>query len=199
MADFVRVPETDWQNICDTVREKTGGEARLFSGEVAAKIGEIEAGGGSSELMFETTFSLAESQIDVGKVAVATINTGLTEKDWDGTAEVTFVIECVNDTEADWTKRHWRACIGRIYCSSGYGAQSSKPYHWSKKSEDSGYSVYYYDAGLFISAVAKWAETITISTNSAYHTAWGFAPSGDYSIRIYKNDHRKFGLEIEYV
>lgn len=46
MADFVRVPETDWQNILDATREKTGGTEKMLSGEVATAIAGIEAGGG---------------------------------------------------------------------------------------------------------------------------------------------------------
>lgn len=42
MADFVRVPEKDWVDILDTVREKTGGTEKLLSGEVAAEIGAID-------------------------------------------------------------------------------------------------------------------------------------------------------------
>lgn len=50
MADFVRVPETDWQNILDATREKTGGTEKMVSGVVAAAIAGIVAGGGSGGL-----------------------------------------------------------------------------------------------------------------------------------------------------
>lgn len=46
MADYVRVPETDWQNILDAVRGKTGGAEKMLSGVVAQAIASIEAGGG---------------------------------------------------------------------------------------------------------------------------------------------------------
>ena len=42
MADFVMVPEVDWQDICDSVREKTGGEDGLLSGDVAEAVRSIE-------------------------------------------------------------------------------------------------------------------------------------------------------------
>lgn len=50
MADFVRVPETDWQNILDATREKTGSTERMLSGEVATAIAGIEIGGGGGGL-----------------------------------------------------------------------------------------------------------------------------------------------------
>lgn len=46
MADFVRVPEADWQDICDSVREKTGGANALLSSEVAPAVRGIQSGGG---------------------------------------------------------------------------------------------------------------------------------------------------------
>lgn len=46
MAEYVRVPEADWQDICDAVRGKTGETAQMVSGEVAGKIDGIESGGG---------------------------------------------------------------------------------------------------------------------------------------------------------
>lgn len=47
MADFVRVPEADWKNILDATREKAGSTGKMVSGEVAAAIAGIQAGGGS--------------------------------------------------------------------------------------------------------------------------------------------------------
>ena len=48
MVDFVRVPETDWQNILDAVRGKTGGTEKMRSGVVAQAIAGNEAGSGGS-------------------------------------------------------------------------------------------------------------------------------------------------------
>ena len=42
MAEFVRVPEADWQDILDATRAKTGGTEKMVSGEVAAKVRSIE-------------------------------------------------------------------------------------------------------------------------------------------------------------
>ena len=53
MADFVRVPESDWQAICDAVREKTGGENGLLSGVLAAMISSIQAGAGALSLPYD--------------------------------------------------------------------------------------------------------------------------------------------------
>jgi hypothetical protein len=51
MADFVRVPETDWQNIVDAVRDKTGSMEKMVSGAVATEIASI--GGGGSGLAYD--------------------------------------------------------------------------------------------------------------------------------------------------
>ena len=45
MADFVRVPETDWQNILDAVRDKTGSTEKMVSSAVASEIASIQSGG----------------------------------------------------------------------------------------------------------------------------------------------------------
>ena len=46
MAELVIMPKEDYQNICNSVRSKTGGTALLKSGEVAEQIMSISAGGG---------------------------------------------------------------------------------------------------------------------------------------------------------
>ena len=51
MAEFVRVPETDWQNILDATREKTGSTEKMLSGEVATAIAGITGGSEDSELV----------------------------------------------------------------------------------------------------------------------------------------------------
>lgn len=49
MSDFVRVPETDWRNILDAVRGKTGGADKMVSGVVAAAIAGIATGEGGGQ------------------------------------------------------------------------------------------------------------------------------------------------------
>lgn len=55
MEDFVRVPEQDWQDICDAVRSKTGGTEKMVSGAVADAIAGIVAGGASGIYMAKVT------------------------------------------------------------------------------------------------------------------------------------------------
>lgn len=45
MSEFVRVPETDWQDILDATRDKTGSTEKMLSGEVATAIAGIQTGG----------------------------------------------------------------------------------------------------------------------------------------------------------
>jgi hypothetical protein len=53
MGNYVRVPVQDWQNICNSVRSKTGGEALLLSGEVSPAIDGIQSGGGEKILYMD--------------------------------------------------------------------------------------------------------------------------------------------------
>ena len=46
MADFVKVPETDWRNILDATRDKTGSTEKMVSGVVSGAIAGIKTGGG---------------------------------------------------------------------------------------------------------------------------------------------------------
>lgn len=157
----------------------------------------LGGGGGGPELLFETTFSVAESQIDVGNVTIATIQTGLTKADWGDCCECAVVIECINDTELDFSKRHWVASVGRVYCSETYALTVGSPYHFSK-SETQLFAPYYYEAGAFVNkkTTTKWLEKLTINTNSAYYSAWGIVPSGDYKVKIFKCPPQLFGLEV---
>ena len=49
LTDYVIMPGSDYQNICNSVRSKTGGTDLLKSGEVSAAIDSIQAGGGGIE------------------------------------------------------------------------------------------------------------------------------------------------------
>lgn len=57
MADYVRVPAADWQDICDSVREKIGGEDGLLSGEVAPAVRGVESGGGGIEHTYTVDYT----------------------------------------------------------------------------------------------------------------------------------------------
>ena len=46
MSDFVIMPKEHWQNTCDAVREKSGSSELILSGDMAAAVAAIEAGGG---------------------------------------------------------------------------------------------------------------------------------------------------------
>lgn len=182
--------------IANAIRSKTGKSDALTLEQMPGEIEGIQTGGGGAELIYETTFSLAESQIDVGNVTIAVISTGLTEADWAGTHSLRVVIECINDTEEDWSAAHWIASVGEIGCSDGYDTHFSPPYHIRDlgKGKGPGFG-YFFQAGAFVKSATKWAETITINTNSAYKGGWGFVPSGDYSVRIYRDSYTAYGLE----
>lgn len=80
MADFVRVPEADWQNILDAVRGKTGSTEKMVSGVVASEIAGIQSGGtsdspGSASGIYMAQITPAE---DTDEVTV-THNLGTTD------------------------------------------------------------------------------------------------------------------------
>ena len=70
MAEFVMVPEADWQDICDSVREKTGGANGLLSGEVAPAVRGIQSGGGGILELIDTPvdniYTLSSDIVDAG-------------------------------------------------------------------------------------------------------------------------------------
>ena len=46
MGNYVRVPEQDWKNICNSTRSKTGGTDLMKSGDISPAIDSIQTGGG---------------------------------------------------------------------------------------------------------------------------------------------------------
>jgi hypothetical protein len=77
MADFVRVPKADWQNILDAVRGKTGGTEKMLSGVVASEIAGLQSGGdaGSASGIYMAKVTPAS---DVSEIEV-THNLGTTD------------------------------------------------------------------------------------------------------------------------
>lgn len=78
MADFVRVPKTDWQDILDATRGKTGGTEKMLSGEVATAIAGITGGGGG--VAIPGVIEIAHgSFVPASDVSAMTIEHGMTE------------------------------------------------------------------------------------------------------------------------
>ena len=79
--DYVRVPKNDWQDILDATRSKTGGTEKMVSGEVAAAIAGIVAGGGqqnpfvvsTTDAMSAADYFKAIANEKVGELPIASI------------------------------------------------------------------------------------------------------------------------------
>ena len=186
-------------SIADAIRGKTGGTDPLTLDQMATEIAGIEAGGGGSdalELIYHTTFSLEESQIDVGKVNIATINTGLTKTDFGGENDIIVCIRCINDTDADTSYKHFKARTNVCFVSDGYGARvtAAGVNYVSNFKYIQQTSI----GGVYVSAIGSYMDTITLAVDSNYAT-YGLAPSGDYDIRVYALKQSYFGIEGDYV
>lgn len=180
--------------IADAIRSKTGGTAALTLDQMAEAITGLETVGSGAEtmnLVYETGFSLAESQKTVGKADVVTVSTGLTADDWDNQFDALVVIRCVNDTDADTSYTHFVARTQMIHYDQGYGErvnESSGTVYTTNS-----YVMTGYPAGMYVSKVGSWLSSVTLGVNTAY-AGYGFAPSGDYSLKIYLLNGSAVGL-----
>lgn len=131
------------------------------------------------ELLYETEFTIEETNKTSTAVTVATISTGLNEQE--GT-EFYMVIECINDTDEDTSYNHIRVRTqSPVILSGGYGANHV----------DSGMLIsdryYQYGAkyGIWCSSVGRYGGSFTIQTQYS-SDSFGGAPSGEYRLRLYK-------------
>lgn len=151
---------------------------------------EVESSGGSEamELVYESEFTIDETNLTSTAVVVATFDTGLSYKAGDG---FWVVIECVNDTDEDTSYNHIRARTQNpIIVHGGYTqVQGSSGHIYSDL-----YKQYGRANGLWVSAFGMYGASITISTQYA-GDSFGAAPSGDYSLKLYKFNNDFFGLE----
>lgn len=112
MAEYVRVPETDWQDICDAVRGKTGETAQMVSGEVAGKIENIESGGGGEW----TTAGIATGAEPSGEIKIDGLR--LKSNAFRGCTGITKVTV----TNCDLSEAIFRGCTALTYADiSGRG------------------------------------------------------------------------------
>ena len=154
-------------------------------------IAEIEVIGNSVyELIYETMFTLSESQVGVGRVDVATISTGLTQADWNNAQDALIIIKCENDTDPDTSYTHFVARTQYVSCPDIYSARSNTD---SGTIYNSTLMVYGFMAGVYVKQGTPWFNSITLSVSSDYYT-FGLAPSGDYSVKVFALQKQAFGL-----
>lgn len=177
------------QGLIDSANAKTGNADADLTAAVDALIAGFGQGSdGSMELLYETAFTLEESQVGVMQTDVVTINTGFASGDSKSLYCIT--IECVNDTEEDVSFNHFKARIQFYLLEGGKYISCQRD---SGICYSSQYNVYGANYGLFANSGTNYAETIVLRHTA--HTTFGTAPSGDYRFRVYKMTPAFFGLE----
>lgn len=182
--------------IADAIRGKTGKTDGLTLDQMATEIAGIEAGGGGGggalELIFETSFNVAASITSTSKTTLATIQTGFSnsnifEKDF-----FAYTIECRNDTETDMSFSHFEKSFGTIVVLDGGYPSQSKSVTYFQRADSGSEAIYGYGTeGVLISSVGQWAKSLTVQARGSGN-AGGFAPSGNYVVKLYKINHSYF-------
>ena len=126
MADFVRVPETDWQNIVDAVRDKTGSTEKMVSGVVASEIASIQSGG-----------SGGVSGIYMAKVTPAEDIFDLEVKHDLGTTDILFAACFVEKLNSEANSSMQNMAICRLW------AKTEIPVRMTSTTQSPNYEVYY--------------------------------------------------------
>lgn len=178
--------------IADAIRGKTGGTDSLTLDAMAAAIAALETGGvgggEAMELVYESEFTIDETNLTSTAVVVATFETGLNLVSGDS---CWCVIECTNDTDEDTSYNHIRARTQNLVLTPGGYTNicASSGHIYSEMYDQYGSSV-----SLWVSGFGKSGATITVSTKYS-GDGFGAAPSGDYSLKLYKFNKDFFGLE----
>lgn len=186
--------------IADAIRGKTGKTDPLTLDGMATAIAGIQAGGGGSEaveLLYETTFSVAESISTSTKTVLATVETGLTKNEFSNGTLGIVVIECTNDTETDMSFSHFRERIQTIAGGDGgYVSTSSQGgiTYFYRADTNREWAQAGVNAGVVISSVDRYAAELTVQAVGNGNSG-GYAVAGDYSLKLYKVNIGFFGLE----
>ena len=180
--------------IADAIRDKTGKTDSLTLDQMATEIAGIETGGGNSgmELLYETTFTLEESQVGVSKTDIVTIETGIKQGHQRNLYLV--VIECINDTDSDDSYNHFKART-QTFCLDGgvyFQNQANSGINITAK-----YGMYGAIFGLYVNSgtQANKGNGVALTLRHSAHATWGTAPSGDYSVRVFELTPEFFGIE----
>lgn len=176
--------------IGDAIRGKTGKTEEMTLDQMAVEIDGIQTGGdGDSalELVYETEFSISETNTTSTQKDIATIQTGLSYVAGDS---FWCVIECVNDTEEDKTLNHLRARTQNLILQDGsYGNPNIGSGHLYTDE----YDQYGTDNCLWVRTFGKYGASLVVSTKGTSNVV-GYAPSGDYTLKLYKFNNNFLGL-----
>lgn len=180
----------------------TGESSATLAGAVDALIAGFGSGGGTggeaAELIFETSFSIPETLYNASKTTVATIETGIPQESF-ALGEVYYlVINCVNDTDEDFSYPHFKERTMTI-CDTGSvymqpGTISGNCFYYKTDGTLSNtygteYGLYAYEAGKhlsYIKLIANCPSTLTV---------WGQVCSGDYELKLFRLNNDYFGVE----
>lgn len=198
-ADSVKVKI---QGLIDQSNATTGNTDADLTTAVGALIAGFGQGGGDvAELVFETTFSVAESLTTASKTTVATISTGLSADTFNGHGNDHYflVLQCTEDTDEDFSYSHFKGRTQLIVGSdtaSGYMSVGTINcgYAWFDDTSGTLKGIYGAAFGLFASEAGRYLATIFLQS-TANPTNWGVVCSGNYSLKLYRLNIAAFGVE----
>ena len=181
----------------------TGESSATLAGAVDALIAGFGAGGGgtggeAAELVFETSFSIPETLYNASKTTVATIETGIPQESF-ALGEVYYlVINCVNDTDEDFSYPHFKERTMTI-CDTG--SKYMEPSTVSGicffyKTDGTLGNTYGAEYGLYASGAGVRMSNIKLTANCpSTLKVWGQVCSGDYELKLFRLNNDYFGVE----
>lgn len=194
MADYVRVPATDWQDICDSVRGKTGGEEKLLSGQMATEIDGIETGitpSGSINISTNGTYDVTEYAEAVVNVASSGGASAIYSGSFTPAENVLKVEIDVGGSFTHFVCYAIASVTGNsIKATGGVIADVETPYCWGMSSNNSGASMIVIpsssdntsDGGYYFimnnTRVTMNTDNVVINTSTASGTCLGYFIAG---------------------
>lgn len=181
----------------------TGESSATLAGAVDALIAGFGAGGGgtggeAAELIFETSFSIPETLYNASKTTVATIETGIPQESFAIGRVYYLVINCVNDTDEDFSYPHFKERTMTI-CDTGSifmqpGATSGNCFFY--KTDGTLSNTYGTEYGLYANGAGTRMSSIKLTANCpSTLTVWGQVCSGDYELKLFRLNNDYFGVE----
>lgn len=170
MADFVRVPEADWQNILDAVRGKTGSTEKMLSGAVASEIAGIQSGGTSDS-------PGSASGIYMAKVTPAEDIFDLEVKHDLGTTDILFAACFVEKLNSEANSSMQNMAICRLW------AKTEIPVRMTSTTQSPNYEVYYpfnYNNGEYKSGSGAFPNTEDLKSKILDENTFQFTRVGKY-------------------
>lgn len=182
MAEYAVMPASDYKDACDAVREKTGGTARIVSGELGEQIRSISGGGGKPVGVPEKdvnfydydgtclyAYTLAEAQV-LTELPPGPKHDGLIFQEWNWSLEDVNALDQFMVIGANYITDDGKT---RLYISIEYEQHLTVPLH-IRQSVSNGVEIDWGDG----------SPIETISGTGEVNTSHTYAQLGEYVIRL---------------